>query len=275
VPEDVATDVLRRQLERERSARREAEAITERVTGQFHASSAELERLNSELRGANDELRNLNQALRDFVAVASHDLRGPLTSILGIASTLNARWMNLAEDKREEFLVIIERQARHLSRLVEDLLTVSRIEAGELDTHKEVVGLCEAVDRIIKDFGRDPSELRVRADDCEVLADPDHLQRILINYLENAFKYGSPPVEVSFEASGEWVDISVCDHGEGVPEDFVPRLFGKFARGAGSVGGTGLGLSIVQGLARANGGDAWYRANEPSGSCFGVRLPRA
>jgi signal transduction histidine kinase len=267
-------EALRRRLERERKARREAESIAERVTGQLYSSATELERLNGELQGANQELQTLNQAMRDFVAVASHDLRSPLTSIVGASKLLTTRWQDLNDDRRGEFLEMIERQSHHLSRMVEDLLTVSRIEAGQLDTRKEVIKLRQEMERIVNDFGQPAREIHVDAIDCEVVADPDHLRRILVNYVGNALKYGLPPVEIETAVDNGWVDIRVKDHGDGVPADFVPRLFGKFARGETSTGGTGLGLSIVQGLARANGGDTWYEPNSPQGSCFAVRLPR-
>jgi len=268
-----AVEPLQRRLARERKARREAESIAERVTAELYSSSLELVRLNGELTGANTELQALNQAMRDFVAVASHDLRSPLTSVVGAANLLSRRWGDLQEDKRGELLEMIERQARHVARMVEDLLTVSRIEAGQLDTHKAVLRLRDEVEGIISDFGQPAPQITLHAIECAVMADPDHLRRILVNYVGNAMKYGSPPIEIDADVKDGWVEIRVKDQGQGVPEEFVPRLFGKFARGEDSQGGTGLGLSIVQGLARANGGDTWYEPNDPKGSCFAVRLP--
>src|SRR5438552_1047844 len=111
---------LRRRLERERVARREAESIAERVTGDLY-------RVNSELQA-------LNQSLREFVAVAAHDLRGPLTGLLGMSSTLSHRWADLTPDRRAEMFAIIERQGQRLRRLTDDLLTISRIDAGAVET---------------------------------------------------------------------------------------------------------------------------------------------
>jgi signal transduction histidine kinase len=111
-----------------------------------------------------------------------------------------------------------------------------------------------------------------------VHADPDHVERILTNYVTNALKYGERPVEVEAREDDGWVEIRVRDHGSGVPEEFIPRMWEKFARPNDSSDrekGTGLGLSIVAGLARANGGTAWYEPNHPRGSCFCIRLPRA
>ena len=269
---------LVRRLERERKARREAEAIAERVTGELYASGNQLERLNQELTHANDELQAVNQSMRDFVAVASHDLRGPLTSILGYASMLTQNWEEFPETRRREFLGVIEGRAHHLARMVEDLLTVSKIEAGHLDVHRDVVRLRDAFEAAAQDFGDQSDVIEIdKVDGIQVSADRDHLQRILVNFIGNAIKYGTPPIELCASDSGDWVEIRIRDHGEGVPNEFVPRLFGKFARAEATSEkpGTGLGLSIVRGLAQANGGDTWYEPNVPHGSCFGVRLPKA
>ena len=275
-PENKEFATLRKRLTREQNARREAESIAERVTSELYASARELQRLNGEMKAANTELQTLNQALRDFVAVASHDLRTPLTSILGASSTLT-RWDGIEPEQRAEFLAIIERQANHLSRMVDDLLTVSRIEAGALETQSQVIAVREALDRVVEDFAQRASDIRIAGDDLTVIADPDHLERMLVNFVGNALKYGAPPVEIDARSSGDFVEFRVRDHGLGIPKEFVPRLFGKFARGdaARTQGGTGLGLSIVQGLARANGGDTWYEPNRPNGSCFAFKLPRA
>ena len=114
-----------------------------------------------------------------------------------------------------------------------------------------------------------------------VLVDPAHLQQVLVNYATNALKYGAQPFRVTAALDGEppAVVIRVIDEGDGVPEEFVPRLFGRFARsemaqGLKGVHGTGLGLSIVAGLLRANGGAAWYEPGDPHGSQFCLRLPR-
>ncbi len=269
-PEFADTAALQRRLERERRARREAEAIAERVTGELYASKGALQTANAELEG-------LNQSLREFVAIASHDLRGPLTSILGLSRTMTARWKDLADDKRIELLNIIERQADHMARMVEDLLTVSRIDAGQIDPHAEAVKLREAVESLIGENRYRQDQIRVEVGEGWVFVDPHHLQRILSNFLNNALKHGLPPVGIEETASGPWAEVRIRDHGDGVPPEFVPRLFGRFARGdnARTQGGTGLGLSIVQGLAQANGGETWYETNEPRGSCFVVKLPRS
>lgn len=279
-PEESALpERLRRRLARERAARLEAESIAERVTGELYASVQGLKELNDQVERTNRDLEAANQTLRDFVAVASHDLRGPVSAVLGYANTLSRKWDSLTESDKLEFLGIIERRGRFLSRMLDSLLTVSKIEAGALDVHREVLDAAGVIARALEDISEDraarvqivcPPELRLEAD-------PDHVQRILVNYMTNAFKYGRPPVIVEVRSTGPYVEFVVRDHGDGIPQDFEARLFHKFARAERDVTrrevGAGLGLSIVQGLARANDGEAWYEANMPTGSCFGVRLP--
>ncbi|MGH2691801.1 MAG: sensor histidine kinase [Actinomycetota bacterium] len=270
---------VRRRLAREKAARLEAESIAESVTGKLYASVQELRLLNEQVERTNRDLEAANQTLRDFVAVASHDLRGPVSAVLGFASTLSKKWDILPDAEKLEFLEIIERRGRFLSRMLDSLLTVSRIEAGALDVHREVLEADAVIARAFEDLGEDrasavqvtcPGGLRLEAD-------PDHVQRILVNYVTNAFKYGRPPVILEARNTGPYVEFVVRDHGDGIPPGFEERLFHKFARAESEITrkekGAGLGLSIVQGLARANDGEAWYEANRPTGSCFGVRLP--
>jgi signal transduction histidine kinase len=270
---------VRRRLARERAARLEAESIAERVTAQLYASVQELKGLNERVERTNRDLEAANQTLRDFVAVASHDLRGPVSAVLGFASTLSKKWDVLPEQEKLEFLEIIERRGRFLSRLLDSLLTVSKIEAGALDVHRETLEADSIIERALEDFGEErTAEIQVTcAPGLRVEADPDHVHRILVNYITNAFKYGRPPVMVEARGTGPYVEFVVRDHGEGIPPGFEDRLFHKFSRADSEVTrrekGAGLGLSIVQGLAQANDGEAWYEANRPTGSCFGVRLP--
>lgn len=253
-------DGIRRRLERERAARREAESIAERVTADFYK--------------VNSELASLNESLRGFVAITAHDLRGPLTAILGMSATLARRWTDLEPDVRGELLASIDRQGHRMARLVDDLLTVSKIDAGAVEAMAQEVALRDAVRDVLAEFETRGADIHLDAGDQYAFVDPDHLHRILGNYVRNALTYGSPPIEVLTRDAGSWVEIVVRDNGAGVPEELVSRLFGKFVRGPHSqeLGGTGLGLSIVRGLAQVNGGDTWYEHNVPHGSCFGLKL---
>lgn len=225
-----------------------------------------------------EEMEKANQALKDFMSVASHDLRSPLTSILGFSSTILKSWDALDDDKKKSYLEIIERQARQINRLVNDLLTISRIEAGAIESFPEKMNVKKMIEDSIV-FYQSHSDISVSCpSDLEMVGDTDHIHRILANYMGNAVKYGEPPFRVEAEKKGQLVEISVIDHGEGVPPEFEEQLFTKFARAkpqAKKEKGTGLGLSIVRGLALANGGDAWHERNEPRGSRFVLKLPSA
>lgn len=237
----------------------------------------ERNRLLSEKTAANDGLLAANETMRDFIAVASHDLRTPIAVIAGYAELLTRDWATLREQDKREFLDVIDRQSRHLAALTSELLEVSRIESGELDTRPEPVGLREAIGRSLEAVGQDGANVSVSCPpDLVVLVDPLDLARILENYLTNAAKYGEPPVRIEATRGRDAVEVRVIDHGPGVPPEFVPRLFDKFARAdtptTKAHSGTGLGLSIACGLAEANGGQTSYEPNSPTGSCFHVHL---
>jgi len=245
--------------------------ITERkqVEVAMERQAAELERVNEDLSGA-------NKIMKDFLSTTSHELRTPLASILAFASTMRDRWGSLDEEQQLHFLEVIHRQTRRVARLVDHLLAVSRIEAGAVESRLAPLDPMEVIRQTLAELEPATSEIRVEGlAGLEVMADPDHLKQIMLNYVGNALKYGAPPIVVEASERDGWVEIRVRDAGSGVPETFVPRLFEKFARAGGTqdVDGTGLGLSIVRGLARAQGGEAWYEPNAPQGSCFAVRLP--
>jgi signal transduction histidine kinase/tetratricopeptide (TPR) repeat protein len=230
-----------------------------------------------QLEVVNEELRALDEMKSDFVAMVSHELKTPLTSILGYSSTMLRYWDGLPDADRMEYVRTIDRQSHRLARLVSDLLEMSRIEAGYLSPDAQDVDVAAAVASLLGSYD-DPPDVTVDVPDgITVRADADHLHQILTNYLDNARKYGGPPIRVTAAVDGPDVVVAVTDGGLGVPEEFVPRLFDKFAQASTGrrrrASGTGLGLSIVRGLAKANGGDAWYEPNEPTGARFCVRLP--
>lgn len=227
---------------------------------------------------ANLDLEAVNAAMRGFIAVAAHDLRSPLASIVGFSALLHESWETLSEETRRKFVATIDRQSNNLSRLVDDLLTLSSVEGGSMITRPEVIVLADAISRCLDTGGGDTASVEVSCPwDLAVLVDPDHLERILDNYVQNALKYGAPPVQVEAVRLTSLVEVRVRDHGLGVSPEFVPRLFGKFARANDQITrsqkGTGLGLSIVRGLAEINGGQALFEPNEPHGACFILRLP--
>jgi PAS domain S-box-containing protein len=233
----------------------------------------ELERTADDLKRANEELLLADELKSHFVAVTSHELRTPLTSVLGFAKTLLKHWDRIPDEEKKEQIRLIEDQSGRLTRLVEELLTLSKIEAGALDVHPQPIRVEEAVQSVVSSFGEPGSRIEVEIPRQQrVLADPDHFHQMLTNYIANALKYGRAPYTIDSRVENGLVEIRVSDSGDGVPEAFVPRLFERFAQAGSGAGGTGLGLSIVRGLALAQGGDAWYEPCEPHGGCFGIRL---
>jgi len=225
----------------------------------------------TQVRQAERESQQSMDAMRDFVATASHDLRTPLTSVLGFATSLLESGDCLAVEERQSFLEAIVRGASTASRLVGDLLTLSQLTAGVPPTHPTDTGVAAVAKEAVLHSGVDAT---IEIDEhLTVRVDAHHLERVLVNYLTNAARHGQPPVSVTAERQGVTVAIGVRDHGPGVPREFVSRLFTSFARAeTASAGGTGLGLSIVHGLAVANGGEAYHEATS-GGTCFGIRLP--
>ena len=241
-------------------------------------ANSRLQEVNAQLQHVNSELEQVNDSVRGFTAVAAHDLRSPLVSIIGFSTILTETWADVSEDDRRKFVAAIDRQSHKMSGLIDDLLTVSSIEGGVLDTRPEQVVVGEAISKCLETTGDDTAGVSVSCPpDLVVRADAQHLGRIIDNYLQNALKYGEPPVLIDAVRRGDLVDIRVSDHGPGVPGEFVSRLFGKFARavtpGTKAKRGTDLGLSIVRGLAEANGGRARYEPGDSGGSCFIVELP--
>ncbi len=229
-----------------------------------------------ELAGANSRLEALDRAKSEFVAMASHELRTPLTSIYGFAQTLRKRWHETTAADRYAYVEVIASQSTRLARLVADLLDMSRIESGAASRRAEPFELEPVLERLVASFeGR---RIRISCPPgVTVVADEHHVEQMLVNYVANAVKYGGEPIRVVASQPNGSVEVRVIDAGPGVPRDFVPHLFEKFARGEGlnpeDGDGTGLGLAIVRGLARANEGDAWYEPDAGRGACFAVRLP--
>ena len=223
------------------------------------------------------EVETVLRAQEADLAVASHELRNPVAVVLGMVQTLHSRWGLLSEPLRLELVERIEVNLERVQRLVANLLSATVIDSG-VPPMPQVFDVAGLVAGCVAALGAAAAEVAVVCPvDLLAYADPDHVGEILDNYLENAFKYGEPPIEVIATARHEAVEVHVRDHGPGVDPEFVPRLFDRYSRapGVGRTPGSGLGLSIVAELARANGGKAWYEAGDPTGACFCVRVPAA
>jgi signal transduction histidine kinase len=243
---------------------------------EFHA---ELDETNRGLLAVYAELEAANQRIADLLAMFSHDIRQPLGIITCYSSLLLDGWEHIDDAARRGDIARIAAAGTGMTELVEEILTLTQLDGDGLAIRRAPIQLSTAVaDAIAGIFGSTQEAITVAQDgDHWVLADPRHFHQILTNLLSNAFKYGSPPVEITIEPATEAVDITVRDHGAGVPADFLPRLFGRFARAdtptSRAKKGTGLGLYIVRQLVQANGGSITYRDHPGGGGCFTVRLP--
>lgn len=230
----------------------------------------------------NTQLREAHQRVADLVAMLSHDVRQPLGVITGYTDTVLGDWDVISDNRRRDFLARISAAARRMTILVEDILALTNLDAGTTQPRCATVDVVQAVTDTLSQLpGEQAATVTMSHPDHPALAvvDPGHLQQILLNLLGNAVKYGSAPIDVIVSAADDAVDVTVADHGEGVPEDFVPRLFERFTRATTGIAvtqkGTGLGLYIVAQLAHANQADVSYRRNEPGGASFTLHLVRA
>ena len=240
-----------------------------------HALAEERERAARTLAEANERLRRVADEKAEFVAITAHELRGPVLLMRGSAETLTDSWDRLDDASRKRLLELLTRGGNRLHRLLEDLLVVTRAEAGRLDLNIEPLQLRPLLDDAVHEV-----EARATIDlECDdalaVRADRGRLVQIVNNLLANAIRYGAPPVGLTAVDGEGMVEISVVDHGPGVPETDVPKLFTKFANVKRSSQGTGLGLYIVSQLAQAMGGAAAYQRPPGGGSRFTVRVPAA
>ena len=218
----------------------------------------------------------------EFVSMVTHELRTPLTNIAGFAMTLRDSWDDLPREDSDEFLRIIVGEAEHLATLVEDVLAIPRLEAGKLLIEAADFPLQPAAFRItdlIFPAGGERSASVSISGKVRVHADPNRVEQILRNLLENAKKYGGDQVLVDATRNGdEWVVI-VSDNGSGVTAENRERIFGVFEQAsngdARTSSGFGLGLAVARHLVEAMGGRIWYEPGFPVGARFCFTLPAA
>jgi signal transduction histidine kinase len=224
-------------------------------------------------------LEEVAQMKTDFVSTVSHELRSPLTSIIGSLDTVNRPELAPTEPTSQQLLLSARRQAGRLQRLIEDLLVVSRIDRGAIPVHPEPVEIKAMFDEINRVVSIEP-KMTVEPSNLAVMADRDHFSRILINLVENAAKYApSSPVELFAWQKGQRAMIAVVDHGPGIPDHARESIFERFTQldqsDTRSKGGTGLGLSIVRSLAEVMHGSVRVEATEGGGATFVLDLPAA
>ena len=215
----------------------------------------------------------------EVIATVSHELRSPLTSVKGYTSLLLNRWDRLGDEQKLMMLEQVQHDADRVTRLITELLDISRLETGRLVLRRQLVslpGLVGAViDKLTVTYPDLDCEVTFPGDFPTVYADPDKVEQVLTNLVENAAKYASPTgMRVVGTVEDGYVAVAVSDRGEGIPAADLPRVFRKFfRRDFGRPTGTGLGLWISRGLVEAHNGRLTATSKQGEGSTFCFTLP--
>ena len=261
-----------------------------------HPASGQVQRLVITLRGGEQRAR-LERTRADLVSTVAHELRSPLTSVKGFTATLLAKWSRFTDDQKRVMLETVNADADRVTRLITELLDVSRFEAGRMEIHGQLVDVPERVEKIVAGrvaAGDPPGRFRVVAASQlpETWLDADKVDQILGNLIENAVRHGAGTVTVVVEPldtagpraarhpggyggprlAGGGIAVAVRDEGDGVAPELVPRIFRQFWR-AKRRGGAGLGLYIVKGLVEAHGGTITVRRAPGGGAEFRFTMP--
>ena len=216
----------------------------------------------------------------DLISTVAHELRSPLTSVKGFTATLLAKWDRFNDEQKKVMLETVNADADRVTRLLADLLDVSRIDAGRLELHRQVVDLEHAIrkafaGRIASGEPESRFVLNVTGELPEMWLDPDKVDQVISNLVENALKYGAGTVTVDLTGTPAGAEVIVRDEGEGIPDELLARVFTKFWRRAdgGRRQGTGLGLFITKGLIEAHGGEITVGRTAAGGAEFRFTLP--
>jgi K+-sensing histidine kinase KdpD len=252
------------------SERRRVEAA--RALEEAATLAAERDRLRDEAIEA-EAVRRSDELKTSLLRAVSHDLRTPLTAIIAAGAALDSPSVT-GEERRELSDAVVE-EGQRLSRLVENLLDVSRLESGAAEPHREPIDLVDLLDAARESIGPRGEQVRLALDDDlpPLRADPTQLERAFANLLENAVVHGEgQPVLVRSRLVGPRLVVRVVDRGPGVPENLRERIFEPFYRapGAASGAGSGLGLAIARGFIEANGGEVEVESLPGQGSSFVV-----
>ncbi|HKI54479.1 MAG TPA: ATP-binding protein [Anaerolineales bacterium] len=240
-----------------------------------------------ELNQTNAELEHANRAKDEFLAIMSHELRTPLNSILGLSESLLEQRSESLSERQQKFMQIIESNGHHLLTLINDILDLSKIEAGKFDYYPESIevnGLCRSGLSFVKEQAIRKSITLTYEEDktvSSIYADPRRLKQILVNLLTNAVKFtpehGKVTLQVKANAKDDLIQFSITDSGIGIAREDLKRLFRPFIQVDSKLNrqfeGTGLGLALVQKLADLHGGSVYVESEVGVGSCFTISIP--
>jgi len=202
--------------------------------------------------------RRTERSGSELVSTVAHELRSPLTSVKGFTATLLAKWDRFNDEQKKLMLQTVNSDADRVTRLISELLDVSRIEAGRLELRRQVVDLPALVERdiaarVAAGEEQDRFTLAVTGEMPELWLDPDKMAQVVGNLVENALRHGGGHVNITVGPVDQGVRVGVADEGAGIAPEAATRVFTKFWRGGGR-GGTGLGLYIAKGIVEAHGG---------------------
>ena len=225
--------------------------------------------------------RDLAAAGAQVVSTVSHELRSPLTSVKGYTSLLLNRWDRIGDDDKKMMLEQINHDADRVTRLITELLDISRLASGRLVLRRQMIDLAEVTASVVSKVAMEYSDFDASVEFAEnlpaVYADPDKILQVMTNLVENACKYASPVgLKVTGTFDDDRVTVAVADRGQGIPPEDLPNLFTRFFRRADTrPTGSGLGLWISRGLIEAHGGNLEAQSTPGEGSTFRFWLPRA
>ena len=213
----------------------------------------------------------------DLISTVAHELRSPLTGVKGFAATLLAKWDRFNDDQRKLMIQTIDADADRVTRLISELLDVSRIDSGRLELRRQVVDIPAAARNVIDRHvaaGESPDRFVLTTTGTlpEMWADPDKVRQVFGNLVENGLRHGEGVVSIAVESTGDGAVVTVSDEGPGIPPEVLSRVFTKFWRDS-KRGGTGLGLYIVKGLVEAHGGVIAVTSGPEGGAQFRFTLP--
>jgi signal transduction histidine kinase len=253
------------------------------VVAELRRARRESEVRAQEAQTAKEDGENAHRMKDEFLSIVSHELRTPLTSIYGFAETLLREDISFGEDERRTFLSYIASEAQQLTGIVDALLSVARLEAGDLQVQLAPTDLRDVVSDVVSSAERELVNggrfvIDVPEEPLDAAADREKVRQILANLVDNAVKF-SPQggtVTIAARRTADAVQVRVVDEGSGVPPGEQERIFRKFYR-ADAVGpaggGSGLGLFIARGLASAMGGRLWMDSETGEGASFVFELP--
>ena len=278
-------DMLLRQL-------KDKEGELQKIRSELEVQSWGLKKTNEgirilykELEKKNEELRKLDQLKSDFLSIVSHELRTPLATIREAVSQILEGLLGPTTAKQQEFLGMCLENIERLGRIINNLLDLSKIEAGKIELKRKLTDIAQLSQRVCQGFSSRMSSKGLEmktllpVHPVEVYLDEDKIIQVLNNLIGNSIKFtGQGSIEVTVADKGDFVECSVSDTGKGISEENLGRLFGKFQQFAQAVDpsekGTGLGLAISKGLVELHHGKIWAESKLGQGTRFFFTLPK-